>query len=290
MVGKDGGRLLEPRSIFKATAFNHISYGVSDIPRTRDWLMDLFGMTCVYDDGIRCSVDFGSPPNAFYVVKSRMPDGSAHVDHMAISIADFDLKGSEETLKKYGLEPEYDGDFAWTILDPFGYRVQVCAEHGVFPGAAIPGAVEKDEHHPTGTARSRPGVFQATAVNHVAYQVPDYAKSRDWFMDLFGMRLAFEDGLKCSVAFGDPENALYITPNRRPEGGARVDHLAISVSDFDLEEAREKLEKFGLDPEPDGDSAWTVLDPDGYRIQVCGEVGVYPGAAQDFFHQLSKKK
>ena len=38
-----------------------------------------------------------------------------------------------------------------------------------------------------------------------------------------------------------------------------------------------------------GDSAWTLFDPDGYRVQVCAEYGVYPGAARDFFHQLKKK-
>jgi hypothetical protein len=45
-----------------------------------------------------------------------------------------------------------------------------------------------------------------------------------------------------------------------------------------------ELKRLGLDPEPDGDYAWTILDPDGYRFQVCAEKGVYPGAARDPFH------
>jgi catechol 2,3-dioxygenase-like lactoylglutathione lyase family enzyme len=139
---------------------------------------------------------------------------------------------------------------------------------------------------PSGEAAYRPGVFNTTAVNHISYGVPDYARSRDFYMDLLGTRLAFDDGIKCSVAFGEPEDAIYIV---KRANGPVVDHYAVSVSDFDLADAEEKLKQFGLHPEPDGDSAWTILDPDGYRVQVCAETGVYPGAARDFFHQTRGK-
>jgi hypothetical protein len=75
--GENTGRLLAPRSIFKATAINHLSYGVQNYAETRDWYMDVFGMDCVYD-----------------------------------------------------------GDSAWTLTDLNGFRVKVCAETGVYPGAA----------------------------------------------------------------------------------------------------------------------------------------------------------
>ena len=89
MTTKPAGRLIEPRSVFKATAVNHISYGVSDVARTRDFFMDVFGMKCVFDDGVRCSVAFSDPEHAIYVVPSRRPDKSAYVDHLAFSVADF---------------------------------------------------------------------------------------------------------------------------------------------------------------------------------------------------------
>jgi catechol 2,3-dioxygenase-like lactoylglutathione lyase family enzyme len=277
-------RLLEPQSIFKATAVNHIAYGVADYARSRDFYMDLLGMKCTFDDGRRCSVAFGSPKREIYIGPSRQPDQKPFVDHMAYSIANFDAKEVEEKLKKYGFDPKYDGDFGWTIEDPDGYRIQICAEEGIFPGAATRGSTTEGKV-PTGKAAHRGGIFTTTAVNHISYQVPDYKRSRDFYMDLLGMRLAFEDGIKCSVAFGEIEDAIYIV--QRPTG-PNVDHYAFSVADFDLEDSKKKLEAFGLHPEPDGDSAWTVLDPDGYRLQVCAETGVYPGAARDFFHQTRK--
>ena len=209
MVRKSDGRLLEPRSIFKATAVNHIAYGVADYAKSRDFYMDLLGMTCTFDDGQRCSVEFGDPPRAIYIGPSRQPDKKPFVDHLAYSVANFDLRAAEAELKRCGFEPDPDGDHAWTILDPDGYRIQICAEHGVFPGAARPGATREGKV-PTGSAASRPGVFKATAVNHISYGVPDYARSRDFYIDLLGMRLAFEDGIKCSVSFGNPEDAIYI--------------------------------------------------------------------------------
>lgn len=284
MPSRDSGRLLEPRSLFKATAVNHIAYGVADYARSRDFYMDLLGMTCVFDDGNRCAVAFGNPARAIYIGPSRQPDKKPFVDHLAYSVANFDTRAAEAELKRYGFDPKYDGEFAWSIVDPDGLVIQLCAETGVFPGAARPGATPEGKI-PSGSAASRPGVFKATAVNHISYGVTDYARSRDFYMDLLGMRLAFDDGIKASVAFGDPEDALYLVQRAN---APVVDHLAISVADFDLAAAEVKLRQFGLQPEPDGDSAWSIDDPDGYRVQVCAETGVYPGAARDFFHQTRK--
>ena len=284
MLRRDNGRLLETPRIFQATAINHLAYGVKDYAKSRDFYMDLLGITCTFDDGKRCSVSFGNPPREIYIGESRQPDKKAFMDHWAFSVANFDLKSSEAILKRFGFDPHYDGEYAWTVLDPDGFRTQICAEFSVFPGAALKGSTPEGKI-PSGSAASRPGVFKATAFNHISYGVPNYARTRDFYMDLLGMRLAFEDGLKCSVAYGDPEDAIYVVPRAN---GPVVDHIAISVADFDLAGAEAKLKQFGLHPDEDGDAAWTVLDPDGYRVQVCAEVGVYPGAARDFFHQLKK--
>src|SRR3977135_1432201 len=58
--------------------------------------------------------------------------------------------------------------------------------------------------------------FNAVAYNHINYQVSDYAKVRDFYVNLFGMKCAWDDGKQCSVEFGDPPNAIYIRPLTRP--------------------------------------------------------------------------
>jgi hypothetical protein len=99
--------------------------------------MDLFGMACVFDNGQWCSVAFGNPDRTIYIGKSKRPDKKPFVDHVGYSIKGFDLHAVEAELKRFDLDPEPDGDYAWSILDPDGYKIQVCAEKGVYPGAAL---------------------------------------------------------------------------------------------------------------------------------------------------------
>ena len=278
----DHKRLLPPRSIFKATAVNHLSYGAIDYAKTRDWYMDLFGMTCTFDDGTKVALSFGNPQRDLYVV--QRPE--AGINHWAFSIADFDAAAVKAVMDRYGLHNRYDGDYAWHMDDNNGYLTQVCAELGCFPGAG-PGNPRPEGSTPVGEKMSRASKtgWKATAMNHVSYRVPDYAATRDFYMDVFGMRLAFDDGIKCALNFGpDPEDSIYIVQGQGPA----VDHLAISIADFDLAKVEAEIKKQGLEYSDDGDSAWTLNDPDGIRVQVCAETGVYPGAARDFFHQLKK--
>src|ERR1700738_2858529 len=90
--------------------------------------------------------------------------------------------------------------------------------------------------------------FKAVAYNHINYQVADYAKVRDFYVSLFGMKPVWDDGKQCSVEFGDPPNAIYIRPLTRPldrpagsgpnanwteqMGTGNVDHLAVVLQTF----------------------------------------------------------
>jgi catechol 2,3-dioxygenase-like lactoylglutathione lyase family enzyme len=278
----DYKRILPPRWVFKATAVNHLSYGATDYKKTRDWYMDLFGMTCTYDDGSKVALSFGNPQRDLYVVQRA----DAGINHWAFSVENFDTAAAKALMDRYGIHNRYDGDFAWHMDDNNGYLTQVCGEMGCFPGAAS-GKERPEGSTPVGEAMSRPSKtgWKATAMNHVSYRVPDYAATRDFYMDVFGMRLAWEDGLKCALNFGpEPEDSIYIVQGEGPV----VDHLAISIADFDLKKVEDEIKKQGLKYSDDGDSAWTLYDPDGIRVQVCAEKGVYPGAARDFFHQLKK--
>src|SRR5580700_2497362 len=58
--------------------------------------------------------------------------------------------------------------------------------------------------------------FKAVAFNHINYQVADYAKVRDFYVSLFGMKPVWDDGKQCSVEFGDPPNAIYFRPLTQP--------------------------------------------------------------------------
>ncbi len=100
--------------------------------------------------------------------------------------------------------------------------------------------------------------FKAVAYNHINYQVADYAKVRDFYVNLFGMKPVWDDGKQCSVEFGDPPNAIYIRPLTRPldrpagagpnanwtaqMGQGNVDHLAFSIENFQLDPVKAELQ------------------------------------------------
>lgn len=48
---------------FKALAWNHLSFDVADVAKSRDWYADLFGMKVTWDDGI-------PPPNQQPILRS----------------------------------------------------------------------------------------------------------------------------------------------------------------------------------------------------------------------------
>jgi catechol 2,3-dioxygenase-like lactoylglutathione lyase family enzyme len=120
--------------------------------------------------------------------------------------------------------------------------------------------------------------FKAISYNHVSYNAADYAKSRDFYADLLGVKVAFDDGKQCSLEFGDPANALYIRNLKQPGDKSRVDHFSFSIANFDSPAVEAELTRRGLDPKPDSKYAWTFHDPDGVSLHICAEKGVYPGA------------
>src|SRR6202043_2831171 len=73
-------------------------------------------------------------------------------------------------------------------------------------------------------------VFTATNINHVSYQVTDYAKTRDFYAGLFGMKVSDDNGKQCRLSFGDN---ILIVRNRQP--APKVDHIAYTIANWDQE-------------------------------------------------------
>lgn len=108
---------------FKAIAVNHISYGVADYARTRDFYADLLGMSIASDDGKQCSLVFG---DTFIIPrKTKQPDNKPYIDHFAITIDHWDKNAVEAELKRRGLEARPDSDNSFHTKDPDGFDLQI---------------------------------------------------------------------------------------------------------------------------------------------------------------------
>ena len=111
-------------------------------------------------------------------------------------------------------------------------------------------------------------VLNATNINHVSLQVTNYAKSRDFYAGLFGMKVSEDDGKQCRLSFG---NNILIVRNRQP--APKVDHVAYTIANWDQEkEAVEaELKRRGLKiVQGDIKTSLHILDPDGFQVQLGG--------------------
>lgn len=113
--------------------------------------------------------------------------------------------------------------------------------------------------------------FKAVAVNHISYQVKDYAKTRDFYADLLGMRVVGDTGTQCSLILGDTNT--FVIPRNAPQGSTppRIDHIAYTIENWDKNAVKVELERRGLNPQPDTENSFHIKDPNGFDLQISGK-------------------
>jgi len=114
--------------VFRATAFNHVSYQVSDYRKSRDFYAGLFGMKVTLDDGMQCRLAFG---DNILIARNR-PSGTPKIDHIAYTIAGWDTDKSVKPALKAELErrglkirESGTGGSSFHVMDPDGFEVQM---------------------------------------------------------------------------------------------------------------------------------------------------------------------
>jgi catechol 2,3-dioxygenase-like lactoylglutathione lyase family enzyme len=136
------------------------------------------------------------------------------------------------------------------------------------------------------------GLVRATAVNHISYAVTNYARTRDFYVELLGMKLAWDNGRMCSVEFGDPAKpeGIYIVPVK-PGEKAAVSHIGYSIDNFpaNKEKIAAELKRMNTPFKGDTEWGWTLDDPSGYTIHFIAETGIFPGAAEPCAVMASEK-
>jgi catechol 2,3-dioxygenase-like lactoylglutathione lyase family enzyme len=110
--------------------------------------------------------------------------------------------------------------------------------------------------------------FKAIAVNHISYEVADYAKTRDFYSDLLGMKVLQDDGKQCFLAFG--ETFLIPRGPRKDDKPPYVYHFAITIENWNKDAVEAELNRRGLQPKPDTKDSFHIKDPNGYDLQICG--------------------
>ena len=156
-----------------------------------------------------------------------------------------------------------------------------------FAASAVPKAIAAFAGSAAQNAMGPGKSFPVVTVNHLSLATSDYAKSRDWYVDLFGMRVVWDDGKKCGLEFGSltEPNGLYITQLSKPGDKPGVGHFAFGVPNIMETKAAMKaeMERRGLtNIRPDGEVGWSANDPAGYMLNTWVPIkdkAMFPGAA-----------
>jgi catechol-2,3-dioxygenase len=110
----------------------------------------------------------------------------------------------------------------------------------------------------------RPGesTFKARELNHVALNVTDVARSRDFYRNHLDLSVLQEGGNSCFMRVG--EHFLALFQSAKPG----LDHYCYTIDNYDPATAVEKLKTAGLAPER-RESRVYFEDPDGLTVQVA---------------------
>lgn len=111
--------------------------------------------------------------------------------------------------------------------------------------------------------------FKAVAVNHISYNVADYGRTRDFYADLFDMRVVNDNGKQCYLAFED--SFVVVRKTDKPDGTPYVDHIAYTIESWDKNNVEAELRRRGHDPRLDTENSFHILDPDGFDVQISGK-------------------
>jgi catechol 2,3-dioxygenase-like lactoylglutathione lyase family enzyme len=114
-------------------------------------------------------------------------------------------------------------------------------------------------------------IIKATYINHISYQVADYAKTRDFYSDLFGMKVSEDNGKQCHLTIGES----IIVARSHPADAPRFDHISLTIANWDTdknvkEKVAAELHRRSLDVHEDK-HGYDFKDPDGFLIQIGGQ-------------------
>ena len=122
-------------------------------------------------------------------------------------------------------------------------------------------------------AAARQGI-KTTWVSHYTYVAPDMKKTRDWYHEVFGMQMGYEDRNEAHLWYGATggDTLMIVRQARAGEGAPRLERFAFMVDPWDGNTVQAALRRRGgqARADPDHKGFW-FNDPDGNEVGVFAE-------------------
>jgi catechol 2,3-dioxygenase-like lactoylglutathione lyase family enzyme len=120
--------------------------------------------------------------------------------------------------------------------------------------------------------------LKTVGINHISYRVADYAKSRDFYSGLLGLKIMDDHGTKCRAVVGNLSLVIQPGEDDRTKKTPLIDHIAYTM-DETKDGILARMKALGMNPEhginhpPAVNAKKTeggvqVKDPDGFHVTL----------------------
>jgi catechol 2,3-dioxygenase-like lactoylglutathione lyase family enzyme len=306
--------------MLRATTLNHLTLSVSDPKRSLEFYQGLFGMPIQARQADTVLLRIGAGPQ--FLALGAAGKAAPHINHFCLGIEKFDVERVLNVLAAHGVTraegtrggmtggpmkarvrqrgPEFGGAKTGTpelyFGDPDGITVQL-QDARYCGGAGTLGEFCIGPEPAPGK-----GLIQLRDLNHFTMFIADAARSNAFYQGLFGMPIRAYQGAAPTLAVGTVGFLMYASGRPGAPTTASINHVCLSMDNFDTGRVTKTLEGFGLKPRPanrpaapmqwyitmrmpdrggakEGTPEYYFTDPDGILIQLqdtsyCGGSGV----------------
>jgi catechol 2,3-dioxygenase-like lactoylglutathione lyase family enzyme len=240
------------------SALDHIEFYVSNVEKSRDFFVRVFGRTLLKRANKRY-LKMGVTYMAFE--QPRGNDGEIKVDHVSVAIKRLDMSQLHAFLAQRGVAyQDYPSGRDTAVVDPDGIRLQLSPENG-WSLLGPPNFMPED------IAVTEDSMFRPLAMDHVVFNVKELEKSAAFYPRFLGMPVQRSND-RIWFQIGTSRIGLQETPAGQRPG---VQYVSVVVAPFAVETVTRRLQQIGAKLEA-SEIADTVRfrDPDGMLIQVTG--------------------
>lgn len=304
------------------------SYGmrVSDVERSLRFYQDLFGASIQARQGESVCLRIGDGPR-FFSLSPLQPGQAPGFSHIGLSVENFELESVREQLEAFGVSRRAQPGPNQASLDvamQSWTRTRGPNEGGAASGteelyfADVEGLIYQlsGEDHCGGAGEfgelcerveraATEGLFRTVDLSHFTNFLANKDRANEFYTRTFGLGFqAYQGPASPIVGVGDGiQFLMYVGGDQAgaPTQPARVDHVCLSIEDFDVDGIITKLEDYGFSARESADNTpplvhWISMrmpnrggveggtpevyfsDPDGIRIQLqdavyCGGGG-----------------
>jgi catechol 2,3-dioxygenase-like lactoylglutathione lyase family enzyme len=237
-------------------ALDHIEFYVSNVEKSRDFFVRIFGNNLKNRNGKRY-LKLGSTYMAFEAPRGN---GGIRVDHFSVSVKRLDMPKLHAFLEQRGVMfQDYPSGRDTGITDSDGIRTQLSPEDGWsflntpnFPAEEV--------------AVTGEPIFHPTGLNHILLSVGDLEKSIAFYQRFLGTIVDRNSG-RIWFQAGTSRIGLMQTPSNERSG---IHHFCINAAPFDYNNAVSKLQQSGAAIErAEMPGVVQFRDLDGLRIQIA---------------------